>query len=114
MPDEPPQELSVLLGTPIAHAEAEGTFGDLLREVTHPRWRLVGDAAKNQATSNPTGTFFDVKRLIGRKFSDAITIATTNRTRIAVFGVPVNSASLSIRTQRLISRPAPELLVRPT
>jgi hypothetical protein len=33
--------------------------------------RLVGDAAKNQATSNPTGTFFDVKRLIGRKFSDA-------------------------------------------
>lgn len=33
--------------------------------------RLVGDAAKNQATSNPTGTFFDVKRLIGRKFSDS-------------------------------------------
>jgi len=33
--------------------------------------RLVGDAAKNQATSNPTGTFFDVKRLIGRKFTDA-------------------------------------------
>jgi molecular chaperone DnaK (HSP70) len=33
--------------------------------------RLVGDAAKNQAPSNPTGTFFDVKRLIGRKFDDA-------------------------------------------
>ena len=33
--------------------------------------RLVGDAAKNQATSNPTGTFFDVKRLIGRKYNDA-------------------------------------------
>jgi molecular chaperone DnaK (HSP70) len=32
--------------------------------------RLVGDAAKNQAPSNPTGTFFDVKRLIGRKFDD--------------------------------------------
>ena len=32
--------------------------------------RLVGDAAKNQASSNPIGTFFDVKRLIGRKFSD--------------------------------------------
>jgi molecular chaperone DnaK (HSP70) len=32
--------------------------------------RLIGDAAKNQAPSNPTGTFFDVKRLIGRKFSD--------------------------------------------
>lgn len=32
--------------------------------------RLVGDAAKNQAPSNPAGTFFDVKRLIGRKFTD--------------------------------------------
>lgn len=33
--------------------------------------RLVGDAAKNQAASNPTNTIFDVKRLIGRKFSDS-------------------------------------------
>ena len=27
--------------------------------------RLVGDAAKNQATINPENTVFDVKRLIG-------------------------------------------------
>ena len=33
--------------------------------------RLVGDAAKNQAPSNPTNTVFDVKRLIGRKYSDS-------------------------------------------
>jgi molecular chaperone DnaK (HSP70) len=33
--------------------------------------RLVGDAAKNQAPQNPAGTFFDVKRLIGRNFNDA-------------------------------------------
>merc|ERR1711968_342984 len=32
--------------------------------------RLIGDAAKNQATINPENTVFDVKRLIGRKFSD--------------------------------------------
>ncbi|GIQ90519.1 heat shock protein 70 family protein, partial [Kipferlia bialata] len=32
--------------------------------------RLVGDAAKNQAPMNPENTIFDVKRLIGRKFSD--------------------------------------------
>lgn len=32
--------------------------------------RLVGDAAKNQATINPENTVFDVKRLIGRKFKD--------------------------------------------
>jgi len=33
--------------------------------------RLVGDAAKNQASSNPENTIFDVKRLLGRKFNDA-------------------------------------------
>ncbi|CAF3916153.1 unnamed protein product, partial [Rotaria sp. Silwood1] len=32
--------------------------------------RLIGDAAKNQLTSNPENTVFDVKRLIGREFSD--------------------------------------------
>ncbi|CAN1173362.1 Luminal-binding protein [Linum perenne] len=32
--------------------------------------RLIGDAAKNQATLNPGRTFFDVKRLIGKKFDD--------------------------------------------
>jgi len=32
--------------------------------------RLVGEAAKNQAAQNPTGTLFDVKRLIGRNFKD--------------------------------------------
>lgn len=29
--------------------------------------RLIGDSAKNQATSNPERTIFDAKRLIGRK-----------------------------------------------
>ena len=33
--------------------------------------RLIGDAAKNQAPQNPSNTVFDVKRLIGRKYSDA-------------------------------------------
>ena len=33
--------------------------------------RLIGDAAKNQATSNPTRTVYDVKRLIGRDFKDS-------------------------------------------
>jgi heat shock protein 5 len=32
--------------------------------------RLVGDAAKNQAAANPFRTIFDIKRLIGRKFSE--------------------------------------------
>ena len=33
--------------------------------------RLIGDAAKNQLTSNPENTVFDAKRLIGRDWSDS-------------------------------------------
>ena len=32
--------------------------------------RLIGDAAKNQLTTNPTNTIFDAKRLIGRMWKD--------------------------------------------
>lgn len=32
--------------------------------------RLIGDAAKNQATCNILNTIYDVKRLMGRKYSD--------------------------------------------
>ncbi|RVE62499.1 hypothetical protein OJAV_G00157810 [Oryzias javanicus] len=34
--------------------------------------RLIGDAAKNQVAMNPSNTVFDAKRLIGRKFDDAV------------------------------------------
>ena len=33
--------------------------------------RLIGESAKSQMTTNPQNTVFDVKRLIGRKFTDA-------------------------------------------
>ncbi|KAL2138601.1 hypothetical protein VTI28DRAFT_6515 [Corynascus sepedonium] len=32
--------------------------------------RLIGDAAKNQYANNPANTIFDIKRLIGRSYSD--------------------------------------------
>ena len=35
--------------------------------------RLVGQAAKRQAVTNPTNTFFAIKRLIGRRFEDPLT-----------------------------------------
>ena len=45
---------------------------------TTPSWvafteqgeRLIGDAAKNQASSNPTNTIFDAKRFIGRRYDE--------------------------------------------
>ena len=33
--------------------------------------RLIGDAAKNAATQNPQNTVYDVKRLIGREYTDS-------------------------------------------
>ena len=36
--------------------------------------RLIAQPAKNQLTSNPVNTVFDVKRLIGRRFSDSSVI----------------------------------------
>ena len=33
--------------------------------------RLIGDAAKNQLTTNPENTVFDAKRMIGREWSDS-------------------------------------------
>ena len=35
-----------------------------------PCERIVGDGSKYQITNNPHNTVFDVKRLIGRRFSD--------------------------------------------
>ncbi|KAJ4818636.1 Heat shock 70 kDa protein [Rhynchospora pubera] len=37
-----------------------------------PADRLIGEAAKNQVDTNPINTIFDMKRLIGRRFSDPV------------------------------------------
>ncbi|KAL9190146.1 hypothetical protein ACHAXT_007357 [Thalassiosira profunda] len=38
-----------------------------------PEGKLVGAAAKSQVASNPTNTVYDVKRIIGRSFTDPVT-----------------------------------------
>merc|ERR1711966_16898 len=50
--------------------------------------RLIGDAAKAQSGSNPEGTIFDAKRLIGRKYSDP-----TVQSDIKHFGYRVKASS---------------------
>merc|ERR1719324_761156 len=37
--------------------------------------RLIGDAAKHQASLNPTNTVYDAKRLIGRRMTDSVVAA---------------------------------------
>jgi molecular chaperone DnaK len=39
--------------------------------------RLVGQAAKRQAVTNPESTFFAIKRLIGRRFDDPMVAMTS-------------------------------------
>src|SRR6056297_1305796 len=34
--------------------------------------RLIGQAAKRQAVTNPTNTLFAIKRLIGRRYEDQV------------------------------------------
>merc|ERR1719281_878056 len=46
------------------HTEATEMYATRVKD------RLTGDSAKNQATSNPLRTVYDVKRLIGRNFGD--------------------------------------------
>ena len=55
------------------HGNTEIIANDQGNRIT-PSWvaftnteHLIGEAAKNQAASNPENTIFDVKRLIGRK-----------------------------------------------
>ncbi|XP_048204089.1 heat shock 70 kDa protein 1B-like [Perognathus longimembris pacificus] len=48
--------------------------------------RLIGDAAKNQVALNPQNTVFDAKRLIGRKFADAVVQADMKHWPFQVIG----------------------------
>ncbi|KAL2893930.1 Heat shock cognate 70 kDa protein [Bienertia sinuspersici] len=60
------------------HDRVEIITNDLGNRTT-PSWvaftetqRLIGEAATNQAASNPSNTIFDAKRLIGRRFNDTM------------------------------------------
>lgn len=41
--------------------------------------RIVGDSARRQATTNPDGTIFSVKRLIGRRFDEKVVQEDINK-----------------------------------
>ncbi|KAI0409970.1 hsp70-like protein [Xylaria palmicola] len=53
-------------------ANEQGSFTTPSFVSFNEKERLIGEAAKNQAAMNPRNTVFDVKRLIGRPFSDPI------------------------------------------
>src|SRR5262245_5332497 len=53
----------------IPNAEGANTTPSIVA-VTESGERLVGQAAKRQAVTNPTNTIYAIKRLIGRRFED--------------------------------------------
>ena len=54
----------------IANSQGNRTTPSYVSFTEHER--LVGDAAKSSASSNPTNTVYDAKRLIGREFNDPL------------------------------------------
>jgi len=69
--------------------------------------RLVGDAAKNQATINPENTVFDVKRLIGRNFSDRSVQADKKLVPYKIVG-DANKPTVEVNIGGKIQKFAPE------
>src|SRR5210317_1146962 len=66
--------------------------------------RLVGQVAKRQAVTNPTRTLYAIKRLIGRKFSDA---EVKRSIEVSPFKIVEGSnGSVSVDVNDKIYRPA--------
>lgn len=57
----------------LENAEGRRTTPSILAFIGANNERVVGDAAKRQAVTNPANTVYEVKRLIGRRFDDPIT-----------------------------------------
>jgi heat shock protein 1/8 len=82
---------------------------------TTPSWvaftdteRLIGDAAKNQAASNPKNTVFDAKRLIGRKFDDTIVQSDMKNWPFNVVSTNDNRPSIEVEYKGESKRFLPE------
>jgi molecular chaperone DnaK len=63
--------------------------------------RLVGDAAKRQAVTNPKNTLYAVKRLIGRKFEDAEVQKDIDMMPFTIMKADNGDAWVGVRDQKL-------------
>lgn len=87
----------------IANAEGNRTTASVVAFVDKGE-RLVGQVAKRQAVTNPTRTLHAVKRLIGRKFTDAEVKRSLDISPFKI--VEGTSGSVSVEVEGKVYRPA--------
>lgn len=87
----------------IANVEGNRTTPSIVA-FTDSEERLVGQVAKRQAVTNPTRTLYAIKRLIGRKFSDA---EVKRSIEVSPFKIVEGSnGSVSVEVDKKVYRPA--------
>ena len=74
--------------------------------------RLVGDAAKRQAVTNPKNTLYAVKRLIGRKFEDAEVQKDIDMMPFSIMKADNGDAWVGVRDQKLAPPPVSAEVLR--
>mmetsp|Transcript_16780 Transcript_16780/g.59537 ORF Transcript_16780/g.59537 Transcript_16780/m.59537 type:complete len:653 (-) Transcript_16780:192-2150(-) len=72
--------------------------------------RLVGEPAKRQMTSNPAGTVFDVKRVLGRTFDDPVVQDESKRLSYGIVNGGRNRTLVEVSWRGEKKRLAPEEL----
>ena len=87
----------------IANVEGNRTTPSIVA-FTDNEERLVGQVAKRQAVTNPTRTLYAIKRLIGRKFSDAEVKRSKEVSPFKI--VEGNNGSVSVDVDGKVYRPA--------
>jgi molecular chaperone DnaK len=87
----------------IANVEGNRTTPSIVA-FTDNEERLVGQVAKRQAVTNPTRTLYAIKRLIGRKFSDAEVKRSIEVSPFKI--VEGTNGSVSVEVNEKVYRPA--------
>src|SRR5512141_2919440 len=87
----------------IANIEGNRTTPSVV-DFTDSNERLVGQVAKRQAVTNPERTLYAIKRLIGRKFSDAEVKRSIEISPFKIVEGPHGSVSVDVNSKNY--RPA--------
>ncbi|HEX7037831.1 MAG TPA: molecular chaperone DnaK [Pseudomonadales bacterium] len=84
----------------IENAEGDRTTPSIVA-YTDDGETLVGQSAKRQAVTNPNNTLFAVKRLIGRKFSDAVVQKDINMVPYKIVAAKNGDAWIEVKGEKL-------------